>query len=66
MIAVVPLAGTWIETVRLRCRYPMQEVVPLVRTWIETSAVKLECIIFVSFPSWESDRNSIEYSTNTK
>ena len=36
MIAVVPLAGTWIETALLQIGYDSELVVPLAGTWIET------------------------------
>ena len=36
MIAVVPLAGTWIETILVDRDVPMTSVVPLAGTWIET------------------------------
>ena len=35
-IGVVPCAGTWIETVRLKCSSPVDNVVPCAGTWIET------------------------------
>lgn len=37
MIAVVPRAGTWIETSRIPPSYSADPVVPLVETCIETS-----------------------------
>ena len=36
MIAVVPLAGTWIETYHSRYSFSHSVVVPLAGTWIET------------------------------
>ena len=36
---VVPLVGTWIETVNKYNRQKPIEVVPLVGTWIETSYI---------------------------
>ena len=36
MKAVVPLAGTWIETLKLDRISPGPYVVPLAGTWIET------------------------------
>ena len=36
MIAVVPLAGTWIETTSRECSPVKASVVPLAGTWIET------------------------------
>ena len=37
MIAVVPLAGTWIETAGMGGESYVLPVVPLAGTWIETS-----------------------------
>ena len=39
MIAVVPLAGTWIETLILERFLCIHLVVPLAGTWIETLVV---------------------------
>ena len=44
MIAVVPLAGTWIETGYTGTANPNHKVVPLAGTWIETTGkVKEGC-----------------------
>ena len=39
MIAVVPLAGTWIETTFMRNNAYATGVVPLAGTWIETATM---------------------------
>ena len=51
---VVPLVGTWIETLVCPLNFCRSVVVPLVGTWIETLRVVVYLlIVLTSFPSWE-------------
>ena len=50
MHMVVPLAGTWIETVRIHFQHLHIIVVPLAGTWIETVIFARNASDCVSFP----------------
>ena len=50
MIAVVPLAGTWIETLLYNTPVGFTPVVPLAGTWIETQDLPMEFRMYTSFP----------------
>ena len=50
MIAVVPLAGTWIETPEAGSDRRKRIVVPLAGTWIETAHPSDQTSRFASFP----------------
>mgnify|MGYP003317954999 CR=1 FL=1 len=49
---VVPLVGTWIETVVILMLSIILAVVPLVGTWIETAVNAVDKTISTSCPSW--------------
>ena len=51
---VVPLAGTWIETILRGAAKYVKSVVPLAGTWIETGAMAaITSPVGMSFPSRE-------------
>ena len=53
MIAVVPFAGTWIETENAVSNDRLYKVVPFAGTWIETGRVVAAEVVNRSFPSRE-------------
>ena len=52
-MAVVPLAGTWIETVLTAGISYFGTVAPLAGAWIETGTLKQVAELAKSLPSWE-------------
>ena len=61
---VVPLVGTWIETMSYCFLWLFRLVVPLVGTWIETNASKKRTGMALSFPSWERGLKLIQRCEN--